>query len=159
MPDMLNVSVSGLRAFQRALETTSHNIANVATPGYSRQGVLLGSSQPELYGNSSLGTGVTLQGIRRYSDDLLLTQMRTASSGQARLEVYAQNATALSIFFADSSTGLSAVMQRFTNALQEVANTPTSTAARQVLLSEAQGLTTRLATYESRLDNFEAQVN
>lgn len=159
MPDMLNVSVSGLRAFQRALETTSHNIANVATPGYSRQSVQLATSTPEVFGNSALGTGVVLQGIRRYSDDLLLTQMRSASSGQARLEVYAQNANALSNLFADSSTGLSAAMQRFSNALQEVANTPTSTAARQVLLSEAEGLTTRLATYESRINNLEAQIN
>ncbi len=159
MPDMLNVSVSGLRAFQRALETTSHNIANVATPGYSRQRVQLATSPPEVFGSSSLGTGVVLQGVRRYSDDLLLTQMRNASSGQARLEVYAQNANALSNLFADSSTGLSAAMQRFSNALQEVANTPTSTSARQVLLSEAEGLTTRLATYESRLDNLEAQIN
>jgi flagellar hook-associated protein 1 FlgK len=159
MPDMLNVSVSGLRAFQRALETTSHNIANVATPGYSRQRVQLATSQPEIFGRSALGTGVTLQGIRRYSDDLLLSQMRSATSGQARLEVYAQKAGALSNLFADSSTGLSASMQRFSNALQEVANTPISTAARQVLLSEANGLTTRLATYESRLDGIEAQIN
>jgi flagellar hook-associated protein 1 FlgK len=159
MPDMLNVSVTGLRAFQRALETTSHNIANVATPGYSRQRVELVTSEPEIFGSSALGTGVVLQGIRRFSNDLLLTQMRSASSGQARLEVYAQKAGALSNLFADSSTGLSASMQRFSNALQEVANTPTSTAARQVLLSEAEGLTTRLETYESRLDGIEAQIN
>ena len=40
---MLNVAVSGLRAFQRALETTSHNIANAATPGYNRQVVVQGA--------------------------------------------------------------------------------------------------------------------
>src|SRR5690606_41554893 len=92
MPDMLNVSVSGLRAFQRALETTSHNIANVATPGYSRQSVNLATSQPELFGSSALGTGVTVQGVRRYSDELLSLQMRTASSSQSRLSVYAEKA-------------------------------------------------------------------
>jgi flagellar hook-associated protein 1 FlgK len=159
MPDMLNVAVSGLRAFQRALETSSHNIANVATPGYSRQGVNLTTSTPELFGGSALGTGVTVQGIRRYSSDLLLTQMRQSTSNYARLDVYAHKAGALSNLFADSSTGLSAALQRFTGALQEVANTPTSTAARQVLLSEAQGLVTRLSTYESRLNGLEAEVN
>src|SRR5690606_11726733 len=159
MPDMLNVSVSGLRAFQRALETTSHNIANVATPGYSRQAVNFATSKPEIFGSSALGTGVTVQGIRRFSDDLLTLQMRQATSSHSRLSVYAEKAGALSNLFADSSTGISAALQRFTNALQEVANTPTSTAARQVLISEAQGLTARLQSYESRLDNMDAQVN
>lgn len=159
MPDLLNVSVSGLRAFQRALETTSHNIANVATPGYSRQGVSFVTSEPELLGTAALGTGVTLQGIRRFSDDLLSSQLRQASSGLARLDIYAGKAGALSNLFADSSTGLSAALQRFTNALQEVANTPTSTAARQVLLSEANGLATRLSSYESRLNSMEAEIN
>jgi flagellar hook-associated protein 1 FlgK len=159
MPDMLNVSVSGLRAFQRALETTSHNIANVATPGYSRQRVQLVTAEPQVYGGSALGSGVVAQGIRRHSDDLLSTQMRQASSGYSRLTAYAEKANALSNLFADSATGLSAALQRFTNAMQNVANTPTSTAARQVLLSEAEGLVTRLSAYESRLDNLEADIN
>src|SRR5687767_2662710 len=110
MSDLLNVSVSGLRAFQRALETTSHNIANVATPGYSRQTVSLATSEPSVFGGAALGTGVVVQGIRRFSDDLLSTQMRTASSGQARLEVYAEHAGALSNLFADGSTGLSSAL-------------------------------------------------
>ena len=47
MADMLNVAVSGMRAFQRALETTSHNIANATTPGYSRHRVNLISPQKQ----------------------------------------------------------------------------------------------------------------
>ena len=159
MPDMLNVSISGLRAFQRALETTSHNIANVATPGYSRQSVLLGTSPPELFGRAALGTGVQVQGVRRFSDDLLTLQMRNASSAFSRSTVYAEKANALANLFADSSTGLSAALQKFNNALQDLANTPSSTAARQVLLSEAGNLATRLKTYESRLDALDAQIN
>ena len=37
MADLLNTSISGLLAFQRALDVTSHNITNANTPGYSRQ--------------------------------------------------------------------------------------------------------------------------
>jgi flagellar hook-associated protein 1 FlgK len=159
MPDMMNVAVSGLRAFQRALETTSHNIANVSTPGYSRQRVDLAANQPELFGSSALGSGVIIQSISRYGDELLSTQMRTASSSFSRLDTYAEKAGALNNLFADSSTGLSAALQKFTNALQGVANTPTSTAARQVLLSEANGLVTRLQTYDARLDEIDNEIN
>lgn len=159
MPDMMNVAVSGLRAFQRALETTSHNIANVSTAGYSRQRVDLAANQPELFGSSALGTGVVVQSISRYGDDLLSTQMRSASSSYSRLDAYAEKAGALNNLFADSSTGLSAALQKFTNALQGVANSPTSTAARQVLLSEANGLVTRLQTYDTRLDEIDSEIN
>lgn len=37
MADLLSSSISGLMAFQRALDTTSHNISNASTVGYSRQ--------------------------------------------------------------------------------------------------------------------------
>jgi flagellar hook-associated protein 1 FlgK len=159
MPDMLNVSISGLRAFQRALETTSHNIANVATPGYSRQAVLLGTRPPETFGSAALGTGVYLQDVRRVSDDLLALQMRQATSSLSRVSAYAEKAGALSNLFSDSSTGLSAALQKFNNALQEVANTPSSTSARQVLLSEAGNVATRLKTYEARLSALDAQID
>ncbi|HXS30571.1 MAG TPA: flagellar basal body protein, partial [Steroidobacteraceae bacterium] len=91
---MLNVAVSGLRAFQRALETTSHNIANVSTPGYSRQRVDLATSEPQLFGSSALGTGVTVQGISRVNDELLSGQMRRSSSSFSRLDAYAEKAGA-----------------------------------------------------------------
>jgi flagellar hook-associated protein 1 FlgK len=159
MADMLNVAVSGLRAFQSALETTSHNIANVSTRGYSRQRVNLGTQQPQMFGSAAQGNGVLVNSIGRVSSDLLVSQMQRASSSFARLDAYAQKAGSLNNLFADSATGLSASLQRFSNALQGVANTPSSTAARQVLLSEAQGLVHRLETYDQRLGELEAEVN
>ena len=41
MADILNTGISGLIAFQRMINTTSHNISNSSTPGYSRQRVEL----------------------------------------------------------------------------------------------------------------------
>lgn len=159
MADMLNVALSGLRAFQRALDTTSHNIANVATPGYSRQRVDLSTSPPQGITGMQTGSGVTIDGISRNADALLAAQLRRASSSYSRLAAYASKAGALNNLFADSSTGLSASLQKFTNALQGVANTPASVSARQVLLSEAGGLVTRLKTYDARLAEIETQVN
>ena len=43
MPDMLGTGLSGLRAMQRALDTTAHNISNVSTDGYTRQRVEFGT--------------------------------------------------------------------------------------------------------------------
>ncbi len=159
MADILSTGVSGLRAFQRALDVTSHNIANVSTPGYNRQRVELQTREAERYGSGFLGTGVDVATISRSYDDLLATQMRGATSSSSRLDLYASKAQVLNNLFSDSSTGLSASLQRFTNAVQGVSNEPTSTAARQVLISEAQGLTQRLKTYDSRLDDVNTEIN
>lgn len=159
MADMMNVALSGLRAFQKALDTTSHNIANVGTAGYSRQGVNLATQTPQGVGGLTTGSGVVITGISRNADDLLAAQMRRSSSSYSRLDAYASKAGDLNNLFASSTTGLSASLQKFTNALQGVANTPSSVSTRQVLLSEAQGLVTRLQTYETRLDEIETTIN
>jgi flagellar hook-associated protein 1 FlgK len=156
---MLNVTLSGLRAFQTALNTTSHNIANVATEGYSRQRVDLTTQTPQGVAGAMTGSGVRIDGISRNADDLLAAQMRRSSSTYSRLDTYTDKAGALNNLFADSKTGLSAALQKFTNALQGVANAPSSVSARQVLLSEADGLVTRLQTYQSRLDDLDTEIN
>ena len=58
MADVLSTGLSGLRALQRALDTTSHNIANVATDGYTRQRVEFQTRQAEYSAGGWIGTGV-----------------------------------------------------------------------------------------------------
>ncbi len=159
MGDMLNVAVSGPACVQRALDTTSHNIANASTPGYSRQRVDLVTQQPQVLGSASLGQGVIVGGVSRYSDDVLSGQMQQASSAWSRLDTYAGKAGVINDLFADSSTVFQPHCSVFTSALQGVASTPNSTAARQVMLSEAGNLTQRLQTYDQRLDDLDDQVN
>ncbi|MGC4028542.1 MAG: flagellar hook-associated protein FlgK [Steroidobacteraceae bacterium] len=159
MPDILSTGVSGLLAFQRALDVTSHNIANATTPGYSRQRAELGTRVPQSYGSSYVGSGVQVNAITRSWDQLLATQLTTAKSTQSQLETFAGKAAKLSNLFADSSTGLSASMQKFINAVQGVSNDPTSTAARQVMLSEAESLRQRLQTYDGRLGDIDTEIN
>ena len=58
--------LSSLRALQRALDTTGHNIANVSTPGYSRQRVNSPRTSRQLVGTSWIGNGVDVSQHRRY---------------------------------------------------------------------------------------------
>jgi flagellar hook-associated protein 1 len=157
--DLMSIGVSGLRAFQRALDVTGHNIANASTPGYSRQRVDFATREPNRLGSFFVGSGVDLNTVERAYDSLLTGQMRSATSTLSRLEAYAGKASILNNLFSDTTTGISAAMSRFTNAVQGVANEPTSTAARQVLLSEANGLQQRLQTYDSRLDDLSGELN
>lgn len=159
MADLLSTGVSGLLAFQRALNTTSHNISNVSTDGYSRQRVLMGTRPAQAYGNGWLGQGVNAQTTQRVYDDFVAAQTRSTSSSLEHLDIYASNAERLSNMFGDSANGLSPTLQRFVNAFQSVANAPTSIPARQVLLSEADTLQQRLQFFDRRLEEIGNEIN
>ena len=159
MADLLSTAVSALSAYSRGLETTSHNIANVATDGYSRQRVLYGTRQAEAYGNGWIGTGVNATSIERVYDQFLGLQYRITTSAFGRQDVYAALAARVSTLFADADAGFGASLQRFVNAVQDVAATPTSIPARQVLLAEATALAGELRTQDERLERLAAEVN
>ncbi|MFM2289048.1 MAG: hypothetical protein RL684_2191 [Pseudomonadota bacterium] len=159
MADMLATGVSGLVAFQRALDTTSHNIANANTVGYSRQQVEFVSNPADPLGSGWLGTGVDTSTVRRLYDQALATQAQSASSGFQQLDTMATYASKLDNLFSNSSTGLSATLQNFINAVQGVADAPADVSARQVLLSQAQTLTDRLKGFTASLNATDAQVS
>jgi flagellar hook-associated protein 1 FlgK len=159
MADLLSTAVSALSAYSRGLETTSHNIANVATDGYSRQRVLYGTRQAQAHGNGWIGTGVNATSIERVYDQFLGLQYRITTSAFGRQDVYAALAARVSTLFADADAGFGASLQRFVNAVQDVAATPTSIPARQVLLAEATALAGELRTQDERLERLAAEVN
>jgi flagellar hook-associated protein 1 FlgK len=158
MASFLNTSISGLLAFQKAIDTTSHNIANVGTDGYSRQRTELATRPASAFGNGYIGNGVSVSTTRRIYDNLLAEEVRTASSSFSNLDAYTTQMEKLSTLFANTTTGLTATLQKFANALQDVSNNPASISSRQVLLSEAQGLTERLKSYETQLAAYDAQI-
>jgi flagellar hook-associated protein 1 FlgK len=159
MADLLNTSISGLLAFQRALDTTSHNITNANTVGYSRQLPEFMTRNAQQSGNGWVGNGVDVTTIKRAYDDFLSNQARSSSSAYSHSSTYATQAGRVSNLFGNSSTGLSASLQNFVNSVQSVADTPTSIPARQTLLSQAAGLVQRLKSYDDSLKSFDGQVN
>jgi flagellar hook-associated protein 1 FlgK len=158
MSSFLNTSISGLLAFQKAIDTTSHNIANVGTAGYSRQRTELSTREASPYGNGYIGNGVQVSTTRRIYDNLLAEEVRTASSSFGNIDAYARQMEKLSTLFSNTTTGLTATLQKFASALQDVANNPSSISSRQVLLSEANGLAERLKNYETQLAAYDAQI-
>lgn len=159
MADLLSTSISGLMAFQRALDTTSHNITNANTVGYSRQVAEFMTRNPQQAGNGWIGNGVDVTTIKRAYDDFLAGQTRSASSSFHQFNTYATQAGRVNNLLGNTTTGLTTSLQNFINAFQAVADTPTSTPARQTLLSQAETLMQRLQSYDDSLRSFDAQVN
>ena len=158
MGSFLSTSVTGLLAFQRAIDATSQNISNVSTPGYSRQRVDLAARPAQMYANGWVGNGVQVNTTARVYDDLLADQVRVASSGFSSLDSYATFMNRVNDMFSNTSTGLTPSLQKFANAMQDVANNPTNSSSRQVLISEANGLTQRLQSYNTQLSELGKQI-
>jgi len=159
MADFLNSSLTGLMAFQRALSTTSHNIANVNTEGYNRQRVDLASVAAPLDSTGGAGMGVRVSNISRVLDQFQVAQIRTDVAEQNRLNAFTQMSTQLDSLLANPSTGLSQPLQDFSDSLQTVADSPASLPARQVALGQANALADRLQTLDQRLQAQSSEVN
>jgi flagellar hook-associated protein 1 FlgK len=159
MADVLDISVSGLLAYQRALQTTSHNISNVNTEGYSRQRVELSTQVPQFSGNGYIGSGVNIESISRIFDQYVQNQVQDLTSSHGQQEILLEFSSQVDSFLADASTGLMPVIQRFFDSIQNVNDDPTSIPARQVALSEADTMVSRFNAFYSRLETLSQGVN
>lgn len=159
MADLLSNGVSALQAFQRSLDVTSQNISNVATPGYSRQIASLVTNPAQQYGNGFVGSGVSVNTITRVYNDYLAGQVRTSNSSYQRSNEFATDAAQVDNMFADPTTGLSASLQAFSSAVQDMANSPSTSAPRQVVLAQAQALASQLQGYDNQLQTYSSQVD
>ena len=159
MASILSTGVSALTAFQRQLTTIGHNIANVNTEGYSRQVVDYATREPEITGAGWVGTGVQISDIRRAYDGFLAGQVRSTQSSAGDFEAYHRMSVQLDDLVADPNVGLDPVLQRFFNAMQDLTDDPSSVAARQVVLAEANALSDRFNFLDDRLDTIKSQTN
>src|SRR5882672_10695626 len=115
MADVLSTGLSSLRALQRALDTTAHNIANVSTEGYTRQRVDFETRKPQSYGSSWIGTGVNAASVSRIYDQFVTQSVRTSTGTLGRLDAFATQAERLDNLLGDTTNGLGASLQGFTD--------------------------------------------
>jgi flagellar hook-associated protein 1 FlgK len=158
MSDILSTSISGLLAFQRALDVTSNNVSNAATPGYSVQNINFTPQPAQATAAGYIGSGVMVESVTRSYDELLAGQVRSSQSSYSSFNTFATQAGQIDNMLSASKTGITASLQAFVNALQTVASSPASTAQRQVLLSQAQALSQQMQNYDSQLSTYSSGV-
>ncbi|MBI3560092.1 MAG: flagellar hook-associated protein FlgK [Gammaproteobacteria bacterium] len=157
--DLLGISTSGIVAAQRALTTTGHNIANATTPGYSRQRVDLETRPPQMFGNGAMGTGVIVNNIDRTYNEFLVSEVRDTTSANKYLDKTYEYTSQVDNMLADPQAGLAPAMSGFFDAVNGVANEPSSTASREVLLGSARNLADRFAYLNNRFEGLREAAN
>ena len=150
---LLNVGARALMANQAALQTTGHNIANVNTPGYSRQGVVLQTVPGQFTGGGYIGKGVDVQTILRNHSELLTRQSTAAAAVDASDAVRLERMRQLQDVFAGGAAGLGQAINDMVNAFSGVASAPTDLTARNVVLTRIDETALRMRGASERLDS------
>ncbi len=170
MPDPFFGVESGLRALrtaQAAMDTASHNIANVNTPGYSRQRVEYQVTDPytvpsQWYkiGALQIGTGVQARAITQARDNALDVQVRAGySDREAQVALQGALTQVEEAVGEPGPNGVNAALTRLFNAFQDLANNAESAPLRSAVVAGAGTLTSTFRQVRERLENVEAGVN
>ena len=158
MSGIYNIGVRALQANQAALQTTGNNIANVNTPGYSRQSVVLQSVAGQFSGSGYYGKGVDVLTVQRQHSEFLTRQATLSGSVAAgdtrRLEQLKQ----LEDIFAGGENGLGASVSNMLNAFGSVVSAPTDLTARAVVLTRVDEATARFRSAYSRMGDLRQGV-
>jgi flagellar hook-associated protein 1 len=159
MADILSIAQSGLHAAQAGINTTGQNIANVSTPGYSRQVVEQQPSPSVQYGLTSVGQGTNVTGIHRIYSEFLAAQANTARTTSSNLATQSAEMQPINNLLTDSSSGLSTAVLDFFNKLQDLSSKPSDTSSRQTVISASQNLVARFNDAQKQLTNVNSGLN
>ena len=156
----LNIVLGSLLTDQGAIETTSNNIANVNTPGYSRQRPDLEETPPIQIGGLNFGTGVELKQVVSLRDSILDLRVNQETQQQGRFEGFLGSAQQIQSFFNETTgTGLQANLTAFFNSLSQLSTSPSDLNVRQSVLTVAQNLSTSFNQAATNLSRLQTSVN
>jgi flagellar hook-associated protein 1 FlgK len=145
MPDLISIltqASTSLGAHREAAATASQNIANVNTPGYSRQTANLEALSPaELVANGFVGRGVDVQSITQARDAFLERQVPNAVASQGWSSTESDALSAVSTLDPEAAGGLSSALGDFYSSLRAVSQNPSDPALRRAAVGATQALT------------------
>lgn len=137
--DLFSIGRSSLRTSKKSLATTSHNIANANTEGYSRQVVTAETNTPLQSGKNVFGTGVNIRNVKRVHDKLIEDKLQsTMTKHNYNEERTFQLGRVEEIFNEINSEGMNKVLNRFFNSFRELSNQPENEVVRNLVRDNAE---------------------
>jgi flagellar hook-associated protein 1 FlgK len=138
----LATALSGLIAEQAAMQTTTNNVANVNTPGYSRETPVLVASDPLVIDPLTFGTGVTMQSIESIRDPILESQIQQQTQGQGQFTALTSALQQAQVNFTTTSSDIGTQISNFFDSINQLSANPSDLSLRQGVLTAAGNLAT-----------------
>jgi len=153
-----SIGVRAMFAAQQALQTTSANIANANTPGYSRQSVVLSTSGGQYTGAGFVPKGVQVETIMRAHNAFLTREAQLSTALSAADVARRDQLSRLESVFPTGESGIGAAAADLLNSFVDVANRPGDAAARQVVLSNADEYALRIRGAAGKISDLQRGV-
>jgi flagellar hook-associated protein 1 len=156
---IFGIGVSALNSAQTGLATAEHNIANLTTPGFTRQETVQAARQPQFTGAGYIGQGVDVTNVKRVYGEFLGKQVLQEQGLSAQLDSHYAQIRQIDNMLADPNSGMAPAIQEFFSAVNNVANAPESQAVRQALINNGYSLGSRFQAINQRLVDLNNGVN
>lgn len=156
---VLHIAYSGLQSASLGNSTTIHNISNANTEGYSRQTNHQKANYALSTGSGFMGQGSSVTTVRRAYNEFLDKQVNVSQSRYSYSQEYADCLSRIDDLLADSTTGLTPVLQEFFQAVQDVADNPSLAATRQAMVTSTQTMITRFQSLQDTINELEVEIN
>jgi flagellar hook-associated protein 1 FlgK len=156
---VLDLAKEALLAQKYAIDIVSHNIANVNTPGYTRQTASLLAKDAAPLAGLMLGRGVTIADVIQSSDSFIETRLRdqkTNLAAMSEMEIYMSALEG--IFNENSGRSLSIQLSELWNAWQDLSNNPSGTSERSILFERGAMLAESFQALYSDLNRTLAEI-
>lgn len=148
----IELGKNSILAQQQVFSVIGHNIANVNTPGYSRQIVDMESVRPSIIGLKQSGRGVDMTDVRSIRDRFINNQIIERKWWNGKYETLSGiTATVESLFDEAHGLGLSDGLTNFFNAWNDLANNPSDIPTRNQLVSTTRNFTMQMSNDYQRL--------
>jgi flagellar hook-associated protein 1 len=138
----LAVAVSGLIADEGAMQATTNNVANVNTPGYSREVPVLDSGDPVVVDPLTFGSGVTLQNIESIRDPILESQIQQQTQTENQYSALATALQQTQVNFSTTTGDIGTSITNFFNSINQLATNPSDLSLRQGVITAADDMAT-----------------
>lgn len=156
----IDIGITGLNAARIALQVTGHNIANVNTPGYSRQQAIQSTQHPAITSYGALGRGTKIDGIEAIRDRFLEVELAFESRELGRLDTSDRILSQIeSIYNPLAGPALNDSINNFFGGFNDLATNPENIAQREELLSTARNLEKRSAETITRLRELSRSID
>ena len=154
----LSLAAQALKAHQLAIQTTGHNVANSATPGFSRQRVNLVSEFPSFSGGVLIGQGVDVAGVTSIIDHFAEAELLSLNSdvGYSDAQSRALNSVQEAI---PISGGVNGALSELFSALSDLSNNPAGTTERIGVIAKARALGENLSQTRQILTSLQSNLD
>lgn len=156
----LHVGYSGLNAAQVGINTTSHNITNAETDGYTRQRVIATAATPLSSRSGQIGNGVEVQTIKRVFDNFVFDRYTDTYAQKEYVDFEKATLEQLSTYFPEiDAVGIKADMQEYYNMWQTFADNPDNDSIKIALAKQAEVLSDHIRYTQDQVTSLQSQLN